>query len=638
VQVNQKKKGLLVLSFAAGIIYAGLLSFPDSMFSGSQEFTIANMDITYNKLEPRLCGLEEPTYIPVYYKIELINGEYYSNGQIIDPGLIQGLSESLTDFYESTTYTGGHPLTVYITFENGKTMVLESTPDKPCFIPWIVKYGGKFYAQYSGEISTALLGILMALDKDEWYQYDKEVRWGCYPADVPEKYSMKGISYDFPRSERARPPEVKERKCLWEIDLEKPLLEKPVYIDGHVFVLTTGYLASFEARTGEILWKVNRKKGCIAPSHSGFLVDDGAFYTVLSLSHGEFLVDDGALYTVFDCDATMWVVKVDAHSGAIVWEHEYLTVDSLYSAQFGLSIYRGNLLVCHDSTRCLDTETGEEVWEIPHAYYGELHGNKFFFRSSEQEFDYGLADIETGEIIWKMDEEYYVRYRGHYNGVLYFVSEGEDRFFSLSTESLEGWSYFYGEDVPPGYQAWLSCEVCENGIFLLIRGFSLDTWQSDYAKIVFLNETGSKVWEYTYDTESAVRFPTVENVQEVQDILYVLKLNGFMEAFSNGEKLWENEIRGSIKSSQIYGNRIYVTASDCMVYCLDGDTGDILWEMTLCDRCMTNRYYHCWCNCGTPILMSEIADGMLFVGSENTLVAVSVGLWAGVHTESFVCS
>jgi outer membrane protein assembly factor BamB len=598
------KKGLIIISFVAGIVYAGLLSVPDFMFIPLGEpiqdikNPIVSIDITYQEEIP-LAGPATR-----HCKIELINGEYYSNIQRIDQKLIYGLEESFTDFYEYTGYTPDPSFQVVITFKNGVSMVLRSGSDKACFSPWIIEFNGNRYLQYSGEIPTAILRILVELDEEKQDIYDKEVRWGCHPVE-PQKHVVKRISDDFPRSKPASPLEVEQKKYMWKLDLGESLLDQPVYYDGTVLVLTKGSLSSVEARTGQLLWKVNHKE-----------YPEG----------GILLIHEGALYTALEYTSTIWVSKVDIHSGNEIWEYEYQSVGVLPDTftHFVLTGYSQNLLILHNDLMCLDTRTGTENWKIRYAYYGELLGNTFFFHAVNPEESWnGLVDIDTGDILWEMDSNHNA-YRGYHDGLLYFNNEKQERFFSLSVNSLEEvWSYSYKDEIPPGHYARIHSEICENGIFLIIRGWKKTT--IEYAKIVFLDVSGSKVWEYTYPEERlSIMGLAVHSVIESQDILYVFGVGGFIEAFStNGEKLWETEIRGYIRSSHVLGNTLYVAADNCKVYSLDAETGAILWEVTLCDLCITNRYYHCWCSCDFPLL-SEIADGMFFVGSGNILVAVSI--------------
>ncbi|MBU7028021.1 MAG: PQQ-binding-like beta-propeller repeat protein [Theionarchaea archaeon] len=608
--MNRKKKGLIILSFVLGVIYAGLLSFPDFIyFPGSQkdipvtgEFTIVNIEIIC-KFRQRTVEDDKKTCVPYYYTIECIDGEYYSNGQEIDPKVIHGLLQSFTDFYECTESIREPSFLLNITFENEELMVLKSDSPTDCFTPWYIEYDGKLYLQYSGDIPTALLRIVVEIDKEEWDQYDKEVHWGCYPAEIPEEYSNKGTSDDFPRTEPAVPPEI-EQEILWTNDLEEPLIDRPVYTNGHLFALTKNCLTSFDAQTGDILWKVDLKK-------------ENTPFT------GSVLNYEGALFVGLDYGATVRVVKVD-YPGNVLWEYEYYTVGFADSLRPTLVIHKDKLLILYDCITCVDTKRGAEIWRVHDASDGELLYDNLFFHSMGEESYYGLLDIDTGEEIWKIDRNYI--YCGYNDGILYFDNEKEGKLVTLSVESLkENWSYPYGEEVPPGYRAELFCQPCEAGTFLLVYGSKTEV---EYAKIVFLDKTGSKVWEYIYSKESAgVKYPFIENVGVLQDVIYLSRSGGFIEAFNikNGENLWETEVRGYTRSSQICDNKIYVAADDCMVYCVDLATGEILWKLPLCaNQCTTNRYYHCWCDCGYFIYLSRPAGGVLVIGAKNMLVAVSV--------------
>lgn len=553
------------------------------------------------KFGQRTVEDDKKTCVPYYYTIECIDGEYYSNGQKIDPKVIQGLLQSFTDFYECTESIAEPSFVVNITFENEKFMVLKSDSPTDCFMPWYIEYDGKLYLQYSGDIPTALLRIVMEIDKDEWDQYDKEIRWGCYPAEIPEEYGIK-ISDNFPRSEPATSLEG-EQKEMWAIDLEEPLIDRSVYADGYVFALTKNCLRSFDARNGDALWKVDLEK-------------ENTPFT------GNVLDYEGALFVGVDYGATVRVIKVD-YSGNVLWEYEYDTVGFADSVRPTLVMHKDKLLILYDCITCVDTEKGVEIWRVHGASDGELLCDNLFFHSIEESY-YGLVDIDTGEEIWKIDRN--DTYCGYNGGILYFDNEKEGTLTSLSVEShKESWSFTYGEEVPPGCRAELFCSPCEAGTFLSIYGSKTEV---EYAKIVFIDKTGSKVWEYIYDRDSAgVRYPFIENVGVSQDVIYLSRSGGFIEAFNikKGQNLWETEVRGYTRSSQICDNKMYVAADDCMIYCLDLATGEILWRLPLCaNRCITNRYHHCWCDCGYFIYLYRPEDGILVIGANHMLVAVSV--------------
>ena len=182
--MNQKiKNGLLliIITGTASTFYTGITSVPYEFYEISTieiDYTFHDWGKTYEK----------------HYTIESIDDTYYCAGRKIDTTLIHTLPDSFTGFYEIDK----KPLifdiiidfTVEITLQNKKTIVLTATEWKNCFVPWVIEYKGKTYLQYNGQIPSALLKILVYMDRD-WSIYTKEIAWGCYPAPVPAHAAQK---------------------------------------------------------------------------------------------------------------------------------------------------------------------------------------------------------------------------------------------------------------------------------------------------------------------------------------------------------------------------------------------------------------------------------------------------------------
>ena len=128
------------------------------------------------------------------------------------------------------------------------------------------------------------------------------------------------------------------------------------------------------------------------------------------------------------------------------------------------------------------------------------------------------------------------------------------------------------------------------------RDDTVNRWNT---RLVFLDRTGEVMWEYHY-TEKGVGslycltgifygkfvYNPVERAEIIEDTLYLVRQNGFFEAFNvkNGEKKWEGEVRDSARSFFIRDKRMYIAAEDCKVYCLDVENGKIIWELVVCDN------------------------------------------------------
>jgi len=116
--------------------------------------------------------------------------------------------------------------------------------------------------------------------------------------------------------------------------------------------------------------------------------------------------------------------------------------------------------------------------------------------------------------------------------------------------------------------------VFENRILLLLYDR-----ESHQTTLVFLDESGSIIWEQQSEMEPAVVLREAQ-AEMVQDQIFLLR-NGYVEAFAaeDGEELWLRELRGtSVVTFQVYKDNIYVSANDQVLYCLDFRTGEIMWE------------------------------------------------------------
>ena len=412
-----------------------------------------------------------------------------------------------------------------------------------CFIPWNIEYDGKLYVQYSGKIPAALLRILLELDRDEWLYYDKFACWGCYPAPVPEKYSSKGISHDFPRSKitLTREEERGKTHVLWEMNLGEPITTPPVYSNGRIFVLTEKRLISLDAQTGKILWEVRAEQGDSPCRCTNILIHEGMIYAVTP---------------------DYWLQKVESTSENVVWKYK------TQGSHASLWVRGDNIFMLSEGVTCLTTQTGEKLWSIPHIYRVQWFEDKIFFSSFEKyDFFYGLADSDSGEVIWK-ENPLGMKCPFYDDGILYFGNFKEKELIARDIESVETvWSYHYGKDLE-------LLHVFENRILLLLYDR-----ESHQTTLVFLDESGSIIWEQQSEMEPAVVLREAQ-AEMVQDQIFLLR-NGYVEAFAaeDGEELWLRELRGtSVVTFQVYKDNIYVSANDQVLYCLDFRTGEIMWE------------------------------------------------------------
>ncbi|MBU7018073.1 MAG: PQQ-binding-like beta-propeller repeat protein, partial [Theionarchaea archaeon] len=157
----------------------------------------------------------------------------------------------------------------------------------------------------------------------------------------------------------------------------------------------------------------------------------------------------------------------------------------------------------------------------------------------------------------------------YHKGVLYYSRPKDNILVSTVIKTFkENWSYAYSKTLE-------YFEVFDDKILLVLfdRKQFLDS-------LVLLNMNGSVAWNYTYSEEVEWGFGFRAESILHERILFLVREKGIIEAFNteDGNKLWEIEVRGTqITNFDIYEQRIYVAANDGNLYCLNLDTGAVLW-------------------------------------------------------------
>lgn len=628
------KKGLIISFIILGIVISGLFSYAPHM---QNELSVPEPDKIQEPsiLEPQEPSVPEIPGLPTpefgqcsivrididynlhgthgfmkYYTIKRGSDGYYSNkGQKVDPALVYGLELSFTDFYESQRYERfGNAIVlgdykefrVRVELKNGKTLVLDTVAsfEPCCTIPWNIWYNGKTYIQFNGQIPTAIFRILREVDEEIRRYYEKEARWGCYPAVVYYEHASTKISEDFPQSRYVTSllEEEGSTHVVWKADLG--VSASPVYAARKLFIITTNSLLALDAVTGETVWEFT-EEGTVSKN---------------------VIVHEGAIYTA----GPSTIYQLDAQSGDIL--SKYTFDNEIYMEGFNSD--KDKLIVVKKAPVkeivCLDIKTGKEVWKISGDFSRiNLFDDKIFIEVNTDNGGYfALVDSNTGTILWKQDSSP-LRYCLYNDHILYFDNWREGRLIAFDTATRKEWSYTYERKLPEGHRTHLYRDRCQQGILLTILEEGINKFETD---MVYLDKTGSILWEYHFDE---VLFPINEECTVFQDVLFLRKLEGgFVQAFNikNGKKVWENEIRGYIESFQIFGDRLYIAADDCRLYCLDVYTGQILWELVICDiHCIIHldTGYECDCDRDIYDIIVEVRDGIIYVAVKGVLFAVA---------------
>ncbi len=623
MSIPKRGKVILVCCFIFGLTYSGAFyfgvfsSFPDSQDELSR---ISSVGIIYkvNAFSPNPFTIK-------YYRIANIGGNYYTmTGKKIDPHLIQSLAESFTDFYESATYEDSYDryfmfdyyphFTVEILLENGKSLVMKTDSNYHCFIPWNIEYDGKTYVQYNGKIPHALLTILAEID-EEWTWFDNEIRRGCHPAAVPDRYFE--VSSDFPETIPVVTPEevLGKTHLLWEVDVEGLVFDSPHYVNGRVLVTTRNKVVSLDCKTGEKVWEAHFD--CLF-GKLGF-IDDSVLVTakdkIVSLDFltgekvWEITFKSGKCYParktlIIDEDVVYLgtpeplVYSLDAESGDIIW-----TFCPAGKSFPDLHIFEGNLVVVSEEMVCLKKETGEKVWEITDSIFmKKFFHDKILFRARKDRQEYcALVDICSGTVIWKENASEVNRL--NYDDRRLYLGLPENRVVSLNPETGEElWSYTYR-----GTLAYV--EILEDGVILLTYSEGI------FDNLIFLDKTGSKMWDYPLYERITEWYSSAEpDIEKFRNIIFFIR-EGFIDALfaETGENLWRIEVKGNVITSfEVYENRVYFSENYGKFYCLNLETGEVMWFYDAGEELIISFYGD-----DRNIFVSKIENNVIFVATDG---------------------
>jgi Tol biopolymer transport system component len=577
-----------------------------------------------------------------------------SQGQKVDMKYIQKLAESFTDFYETekilrfegVRFDGSVNFEVLVKLENGKTLSMNTPFDyeRCCFIPWSIVYSNKKYMQSNGKITHAVLGLLNELDDDGELQivYDKEISWGCYPAELHFEYCDEELSADFPHSVSAPSvlEELGEKQVAWEVDI--PGIVCPAaFGDGKIYVATTESVMAIDAETRKIVWETGVE---LAGGGQGVIVLDGKMvYAGVSSRIYGFNAETGEVVWKFSSIDSDAIQIIPVNDKLIVWEKTGWVEGKI---------------------SCLTAQSGNVIWEIPEEVgFLEVVDDAVLYKIEKDwedyEYLYELVDITSGKKIWQKGSSRYVHWDSDivnwsfYEGILYINKEDEGTVVSVDMETMEERVIYshrkFKTQFDPG-EIVQYCQVFEEGILLSIIEFGeielpFKRWDT---RIVFLDRNGNEIWEHRYDEKSVGSlyfvmesflgryvYNPVVSAKVSGDTLLLVRENGFLETFhaKNREKLWESKVRDSINRVFIGDNRVYVAAQDCKLYCLD--IGGIVWELKACDNfCIVcvdadSERFHALtnisCRCDHLIDAVWIGDEILLVTTEDKLIGVFTG-------------
>jgi outer membrane protein assembly factor BamB len=378
----------------------------------------------------------------------------------------------------------------------------------------------------------------------------------------------------------------------------------PLYGEGKFFLGSNdGFLKAFDALTGELLWTT--------PSTSMF------FYSMC-------FYDGKVYFGGLDNNLRCW----DADNGELLWTYNPETWYGQWSLVLGAA--HGMIYGKNQDTYlyAIDADTGEMVWRAkgPGIGYSNkitIAGDKIYSQMGEYQYrdfltgeyaypEYNCYNALTGELIWTLPMENYapsnaecVAYgnlyltptRGSPNIPGYWEYGGGGSLgevWCISNEPI-GWPMFMKDPehtadgagptnlalkwkFKTGAMVYASPSLVDGVCYV----GSLDS--NIYALDA---ETGTELWNF--ETE----FPVVSSVAVVNNRVYTGSDDGNIYCLNadTGTKIWETFAGGiqknilwpgiavvQVRSSPVVvGGRVYVGALDGNLYCLDANTGNVIY-------------------------------------------------------------
>lgn len=478
-----------------------------------------------------------------------------------------------------------------------------------------------------GVVSVLIIVLGIALLWFSFYTGPKDVHEAPgieeeYPDEVPDEQAEKTPPLNSPESTPVISEEPSgEPYLLWEVDVKGSAITEPLYADGYVYVTIEDGIQAFSGETGEKIWEIHTGLIVTAPEYA-----DGTLYIVvrngIQAFNGEtgekiwektfveeyssqdrryLIVHEGFVYVGTPEPS---VTCLNASSGDMIWRYTDVRTTPR------LRLREDNLLVYSMGLQYIDGETGKKLWEVDESLPSvTFYSDKIIAEAIGDDFKfyYTLIDIDSGAILWR-ERTSDITQPGYYSGIFYFGRKEESTLSAVNTETMEViWEYKYGKTLHDR-------KAFDKGILLI----TYDRKEKVLDRLIFLDWKGSEMWEHLYESITWTSLDEA-HIEISGNKVYFLR-GGFMEAFDmyGGQKLWETEVGGSeIGDMRMYQDRMYFSADDGRIYCLDLVSGEIIWEFYTGSESGLSKK--------EPPYISEISDNMLYVVSEEgRLFAFSV--------------
>ncbi len=369
-----------------------------------------------------------------------------------------------------------------------------------------------------------------------------------------------------------------------------------IYGEGKIWVDSNSlHETCLNASTGKVLWETELTGATFYP---------GTYYNGMVLR--------GLLDNTF--------IALNATNGKILWTfnpHDYGFWSSGSSAAYGIA-YEINV---DGYLYALNATTGDVLWKYqgPGQFYpnyvqiadgkvyattGEAAGSPLTPETSRSE--YSCLDAYTGKVIWQIKEEfgsgpfdYTAIAYGNFYGV---TTTGSNSGFGGTNTRLicfgspKDWSMFLGNPAHTmtGYGAptdmALKWKFATNGQVIsspAVAQGKVYVGSADKNLYCLDAENGSKIWNFTtgFRIRSSPAVVTGKVYTGADDgYVYCLDAN-------SGQQLWKTSAPGSVlpintayadefrSSPTVVGSNVYVGALDGKLYCLNANSGSVIWTL-----------------------------------------------------------
>jgi hypothetical protein len=138
----------------------------------NQDFQVASIELSY-----RWIGIGDSVYD--YQRIERRDSGFWKNDQPISTEAVDKLVQAIAHLHPQphtvsvTVWSDDYPYwAIELTSMNGDNVLLYSDSNASSYIPWNVIFNGKIYAQYTGDIPSALDGLFTVFE-------DRTISYSC---------------------------------------------------------------------------------------------------------------------------------------------------------------------------------------------------------------------------------------------------------------------------------------------------------------------------------------------------------------------------------------------------------------------------------------------------------------------------